>query len=586
MGKKGSWFSAIKKVFTHNSKEKRADGSDKKSSSKEKKKGKGILRHGETKSFIPLFREPSSIEKILGEADQLLIRAPTAPERPKSPPALPVRPVSPRVASPKATSHRASSPKAASPRVCSPRAPSPRAVSPRAASPRAESPKGDPPKTISTGAVSPKAAPPPKASTTAAASSKTAASSKAVASTKASAPKVTQSRKENKYVQRPEPTLRDQQLAATKLQAVYRGYQARRSFRALRGLVRLQGVVKGQNVKRQTVNAMKQMQLLVRVQTQIQSRRIQMLENQALQHQAYKNDKDAESTLSKWTLNQLNEDWDDSLLTKEEVEARLRKKVEAVIKRERAMAYAYSNQLWKANPKSAQNPSEMRSNGFPWWWNWLERQLPQAGSSQSQAATRNFMATPPRPISEYKPSPQLHTSSSKLGNLIFDNHESVTPRSSRSAIPVRTKQFQTTPGRSPLASSSSHTKFSKPRAGAANAAYDGPLKDDDSLVSCPPFSVPNYMTPTVSAKAKARANSNPRERFPGTPGSDSNRRFSFPLTPNVGSFKWNKGSNRDSASQTGLGKRDDARSIGEFSVDSTVSMPAALVGRRPFNRFV
>lgn len=200
------------------------------------------------------------------------------------------------------------------------------------------------------------------------------------------------------------------------------------------------------------------------------------------------------------------------------------------------------------------------------------------------------MLTPPRPNSEYKPSPsprpQLHASSSKLGNLAFDNHESVTPRSSRSAIPVRAKQFQITPNRSPLASSSSYTKYSKPRASAANSAYDAALKDDDSLVSCPPFSVPNYMTPTVSAKAKSRANSNPRERFPGTPGSDSKRRFSFPLTPNVGSFKWNKGSNRDSASQTGMEKREDSRSIGDFSVDSTVSMPAALVGRRPFNRFV
>lgn len=40
-----------------------------------------------------------------------------------------------------------------------------------------------------------------------------------------------------------------------------------------------------------------------------------------------------------------NDNWDDSTLTKEEVEARLRKRVEAVIKRERAMAYAYSNQV-------------------------------------------------------------------------------------------------------------------------------------------------------------------------------------------------------------------------------------------------
>lgn len=33
------------------------------------------------------------------------------------------------------------------------------------------------------------------------------------------------------------------------------------------------------------------------------------------------------------------------MLTKEEREARMQKRVEAVIKRERAMAYAYSNQV-------------------------------------------------------------------------------------------------------------------------------------------------------------------------------------------------------------------------------------------------
>lgn len=54
----------------------------------------------------------------------------------------------------------------------------------------------------------------------------------------------------------------------------------------MKGLVRLQGVVRGHSVKRQTMNAMKYMQLLVRIQTQVQSRRIQMLENRA------RNDKD------------------------------------------------------------------------------------------------------------------------------------------------------------------------------------------------------------------------------------------------------------------------------------------------------
>lgn len=98
------------------------------------------------------------------------------------------------------------------------------------------------------------------------------------------------------------------------------------------------------------------------------------------------------------------------------------------------------------------------------------------------------------------------------------------------------------------------------------------------------------MTPTVSAKAKARANSNTKAMFMGTPGNESKRRLSFPLTQGiVGSFKWSKGSSlfsgKDSRSQRGLDKHQTLQSLGNLSVDSTVSMPAT-VGRKPFNRFV
>lgn len=52
-----------------------------------------------------------------------------------------------------------------------------------------------------------------------------------------------------------------------------------------------------------------------------------------------------------------NDDWDDSLLTKEEVEARMQKKVEAVIKRERAMAYAYSHQVFLLHQLNQTSPA-------------------------------------------------------------------------------------------------------------------------------------------------------------------------------------------------------------------------------------
>ena len=40
-----------------------------------------------------------------------------------------------------------------------------------------------------------------------------------------------------------------------------------------------------------------------------------------------------------------HEQWVNSMLTKEEVDARMRRKVEAVLKRERALTYAYSHQV-------------------------------------------------------------------------------------------------------------------------------------------------------------------------------------------------------------------------------------------------
>ncbi|GFY81312.1 hypothetical protein Acr_01g0011210 [Actinidia rufa] len=537
-GRKGVGFLQSREFSYQSHKEKPVNGSEKKSS---KEKKRGILRHGEPKAFIPIFREPSSIEKILGEADQqkLLIRPPTPTEQPKIPPLVLPRVSSPRINSPRATSARVTSPRATSPRAASAQVTSPRVVSPRVASARVTSPRA-----TSARVTSPRAASPRVAS-----------------------PKATSSRV-GRY--RPEPTLRYQHLSAIKIQAAYRGYTARKSFRALRGLVRLQEVVRGQNVKRQTMNAMKMMQLLVRVQTQIQLRRIQMLENQALQRQAYKNDNEYESSLGKWTVSQSeagqNDNWDDSLLTKEQQEARMQRKMEAIFKRERAMAYVYSHQLWKGNPKSARG-------GFPWWWNWLDRQLPATNPPETQTV-KGYHPTPTRSGLNQKPSPSPSPSPSPFG---FDNLE-VTPRSTRSVVPVRTKPLHAPSNKTPP-SILGTMKYSNTR------ASDYSMRDDDSLTSCPPFSRPNYMTPTVSAKAKVRPSSNPRERFPGTPSGDSKRRFSFPLTPNIGSFKWNKGSSKDSTSQRVLEKHQSLQSIGDLSIDSTISMPAA-VGRKPFNRFV
>jgi hypothetical protein len=516
MGKKGSWFSAIKRVFTPHSKEKQLSNNNQepeiKSENKEKKK-KGFgkkLRNGETNSFLPIFRQPSSIEKILSEAERehnLVFRPPTPTDRANSSSTSVASPLV-RPASPKVPSQRyVSSPKPISPRVAYPQVHYPKPPSPKPPSPRAVSPR------------------------------------------------IVQRRE---FVHRPEPSLLVKNAYAIKIQAAFRGYMARRSFRALKGLVRLQGVVRGHSVKRQTMNAMKYMQLLVRVQTQVQSRRIQMLENRA------RNDKDDTKLVS----SRMSDDWDDSVLTKEEKDVRLHRKIDAMIKRERSMAYAYSHQLWKNSPKSAQ---DIRTSGFPLWWNWVDRQ-----KNQNQP----FRLTPTRP--SLSPQPQSSNQNHFRLNNSFDTS---TPNSSKSTFVTPSRPIHT-----PQPYSSSVSRYSR---GGGRATQDSPFKDDDSLTSCPPFSAPSYMAPTVSAKAKLRANSNPKERMDRTPVStNEKRRSSFPL----GSFKWNKGSlfmsnnsnNKGPGSSSSgavvLEKHKTLKSVGNLSIDSTVSMPATI-GRRAFNRF-
>ncbi|XP_042520649.1 protein IQ-DOMAIN 14 [Macadamia integrifolia] len=558
--KKASWFSAIKRVFVSNTKEKLLhDGSSSenksKSGSKDKKKwGFGVLRHGDSNSFInPLHREPSSIEKILRDAErELQIPKNYSSEQHQHLPRP--APVQTNLAMlPPSSSEEQRRRRRPPPPPPPPRTPSPVPMAPGVH--HKEAIRGSP--IISSN---------------------------------------------------------NHQTSATKIQAAFRGYMARRSFRALKGLVRLQGVMRGQSIKRQTMNAMKQMQLLVRVQSQIQSRRIQMLDHQAMQrHNLHKIDKELESSLGKWTttLPSDTEEWDDSLLTKEEEEARLQRKVDAVIKRERALAYAYSNQLWKATPKSAKAALvEIRSGGLPWWWNWVERELP-GYPSEIHAAMHTRVdhlshdLTPPRRRPHHSDSPNLQGPPStdyskqlptRLGG--FDNlTETLTPRSSKSAITANPKYAPlilsnrgatttTTTNTSSTAAVMNHVKPRRTGATTELSLDDVPLRDDASLTSCPPFSVPNYMVPTVSAKAKVRAN-NPKERETMVSSSHGRRRrLSFPLTQSIGSLRWNKVfSTKDSSSHRMLEKNQTLQSIGNLSVDSTVSLPVG-VGRKPFKRFV
>ncbi|XP_040383714.1 protein IQ-DOMAIN 14 isoform X2 [Oryza brachyantha] len=354
--------------------------------------------------------------------------------------------------------------------------------------------------------------------------------------------------------------------AAVAIQSAFRGYMARRNYRSLRGLIRLQGVVRGPSVRRQTAHAMRCMQMLVRVQSQVRASRVEAMERRNGHHRA--------AMLRDAARRAGSQDggiWDDSLLSRDEMDARTKRKVEAVIKRERALAYAYSHQLLKATPMAAHAIlADLQSGRSPWWWTPIERR------HETEAA----VVLPRRQHAEHV---------GRQAALAVSHRETAVTAVTATATPARS-----------VASSYSTAKPRATRPAKVASSYGGgSIRDDESLTSCPAFGgVPNYMTPTLSASARARARAQmlKKQLEKQQQAAQEKPRFSFGLGQSIGSWAkspfW-KGAGGGSvqpsissrvgtpAASVAGGRHRPTRSVSELSVDSAVSMPAGL-GRRPY----
>ncbi|KAL0381067.1 UNVERIFIED_CONTAM: protein IQ-DOMAIN 31 [Sesamum angustifolium] len=88
-------------------------------------------------------------------------------------------------------------------------------------------------------------------------------------------------------VQVSDAEMQRQGQAATKAQAAYRGYLARRAFRALKGIIRLQALIRGHLVRRQAVATLRCMEAVVKIQALARGRRVRLSDSMHEGHKKY-----------------------------------------------------------------------------------------------------------------------------------------------------------------------------------------------------------------------------------------------------------------------------------------------------------
>ncbi|KAL8094691.1 hypothetical protein AgCh_036276 [Apium graveolens] len=331
--------------------------------------------------------------------------------------------------------------------------------------------------------------------------------------------------------------------AATKIQTAFRGFLARRALRALRGLVRLKSLVEGSTVRRQTTNTLRCMQGISRVQSQINSRRIRMSEeNQALQRQLLqKRAKELESL-------QMGENWNDSVQSKEQIEAKLMSKFDATMRRERALAYSFSHQqTWKKSARST-NLLYMDPTNPQWGWSWLERwTAAQSGESRTVKEINNDYSSAKSASLSFAGgqiaksyarhllnSEKLNSPNNQRPSHLSNVQSPFTPLSKATSSKVG-KKFKPPGPRGSVKSPDSDTKSLFSMHSEQNRRHSiagSSVRDDESMASSP--AVPSYMASTQSAKAKSRVQS-PLGMEIGTPEKVSTgyakKRLSFPDSP-------------------------------------------------------
>ncbi|XP_068651291.1 protein IQ-DOMAIN 17-like [Aristolochia californica] len=327
--------------------------------------------------------------------------------------------------------------------------------------------------------------------------------------------------------------------AAVVIQTAFRGYLARRALRALKGVVKLQALVRGHNVRKQAKMTLRCMQALVRLQARVRGQRLRLSQEGNTKSSSC----DTNSLWQSRCLQEIAErkslsregssipdDWDDRPHPIEEIQAMIQSRKEAALKREKALAYAFSHQIWR----SGRNPSSVEDEEMEEKPKWLDRWMatrPYEFRGRASTDQRDHIKTveidTARPFSYSGRNAHLNPNSYGASSPLHRIHHSASfNQSPVTPSPAKTRSVQVRSA-SPRCVRKERTSTPAVHTPSGSVYYYG----TGGAGGGGSAALPNYMAATESAKARIRPQSAPRQR-PLTPdrerGSSARKRLSFP----------------------------------------------------------